>query len=160
MTWSFIWLVLMTCIDGWIPLNRSKGQCKGPYSVLYSVVLNCPKLLHHAIYSGFLCFPPNFKWCWVTLKVIFKVGKVQFGPVWHLWTDISETVACYDHCWNTSTKLYIIIQFIWWLLTLDDPFMSNKGHRIFKRYLINLMIKVCMKQLFLWKSYMALQFTS
>ena len=36
----------------------------------------------------------------LTLKVNFKVGKVKYGPLWSIRTDISETV-------HVMTKVYM-----------------------------------------------------
>ena len=77
----------------------------------------------------------------VCLKIIFKVRKVQFGPLLSIWANISETVCYEQYLYVAHTQSHIIImifQFTLWLLTLDDLKRSNQGHRIFKwLYLIN-----------------------
>ena len=66
----------------------------------YSVVLKCcpffcTKKLHWSVNTVV-----KYKCCAVTLKVIFKVRKVEFGPLWSICTNISEMV-------HDMTKVYM-----------------------------------------------------
>ena len=49
----------------------------------------------------------KYERCGITLKVIFKIRKVQFGPLWFIWANISETVHAMT---NVSVKhIYKVI---------------------------------------------------
>ena len=81
----------------------------------------------------------NFEWYRVILKVIFKVRKVQFGTLWSIWANISETLQAMT---NVSTKhIYEVIYDLsvyFMTLTLYYIERSNKCHRTFRMlYVIN-----------------------
>ena len=97
---SFLWVILINFQEmDLIELFKSSfstSEWFGPYShnyLYYSVVTKCcPILLHHvaSLVRSQSC--RNISKVWITLKVIFIVRKVQFGPLWSIWANISETV--------------------------------------------------------------------
>ena len=82
----------------------------------YSIVTKCcPHLLHHVASLLWNQSCPKILKVWNHSKIIFKVRKVQFGPLWSISANISETVhrmmkVCMKHSRssqrNYQTKRY------------------------------------------------------
>ena len=73
-------------------------------------------------------FQQVFKCCGAIVKVIFKVRKIQFGPLLSIWVNILETVyAMTNVCVYEARKLYEVILWFfslpydfWWPLKVTE----------------------------------------
>ena len=80
-------------------------------SLYYSVVTKCcPNVLHHLASLLWNQYCPKYDRCEITLKVIFIVRNIQFGPLWSMW-GLKRYIIWSKFVWNTYRKSYMVFQF-------------------------------------------------
>ena len=112
-------------VKRWIWFNYSESHFqgrKGHYSVITKC---CPNLLHHVSSLVWNQSYPKIWRCEITLNVVFNIRTLQFGPLWSIWANISETVhAMINVSMKHSYKIIYnqSINFFFYFTTYTDSY--------------------------------------
>ena len=130
LVYSILGMILINYQEMDFIVKVGKARCS-PFSHnywYYSVITKCcPNVLHHVASLLWTWSCPKIWKVWNHSKGHSQGQKGQFGPLWFISANISETVHyMMTVLWNAYSKLYMAFQFTWSNLTLDDIERSNQ----------------------------------